>query len=97
MLQRRLTGPKLFFQQCQGLLMKRIIYTGRKWLLFLYHFGMPLICMIGAILLTNTLVLPDPSSPSLIMSISDYKNPVTVYAYEDEVYLSIYDSLVYPT
>ncbi|ODM86742.1 ATP-binding cassette sub-family A member 3, partial [Orchesella cincta] len=79
----RNTGCKLEMEQFAALLVKKFIYTYRKWKLILIQLSIPIFLLSWTVWSTrNVFDVPNPKPP-LEMTMSSYINPVTIASCSD--------------
>lgn len=81
----RVEGLPLLFSQFSGLLTKKVLWTIRRKRLILSQMIIPVLLTIAAVAISRTAYSNNDRTPPLKLTLSPYKNPITLYAAKDGV------------
>ncbi|OXA45953.1 ATP-binding cassette sub-family A member 3 [Folsomia candida] len=76
----RSTGVALLFQQFWGLMLKKIMYSFRRWKLTVCQMVIPIAVIIAAVLITNLTYATNDRTPALVISLNSYYNQIARFS-----------------
>ncbi|CAL8112749.1 unnamed protein product [Orchesella dallaii] len=90
----KLIGLKLLLSQFRGLFMKKLLYSLRKKRLIVSQIVIPVLLTIAAVVISSVMFTSSERSPPLKVTISSYKDPITLYSSTNQSIGELYATTV---